>query len=140
MVSSISTKVTSAPVLISGHCLVRAVRNRDATASNCRTWPNRKDRRNVPNVDGARTPRNNRPIPPCRSTAISEIESAPVTMPPTSADTFNPAAWPAPPGTVKCWSARSIRPARVANPIAGTRPACDTRFGSSNTAVRTGTA
>jgi hypothetical protein len=54
--------------------------------------PNRSDRKNVPNVDGARTPVNNRPIPPCRNTAISEIESPPVTMPATSADTFNPAA------------------------------------------------
>jgi len=37
----------------------------------------------------------------CRSTAMSAIESAPATMPPTSADTFNADAWPGPPATVK---------------------------------------
>ena len=87
---------------------------------------------------GARTPANSRSIPPCRSTAMSAIESAPATMPATSADTFNPAAWPGPPATVRCRSASSIRPALPAIAIAGTSPACDTRFGSSNTIDRTG--
>ena len=46
-------------------------------------------RRNVPSVDGARTPVNNRPIAPCRNRAMSSIESAPAIMPATSAGTFN---------------------------------------------------
>jgi hypothetical protein len=31
-------------------------------------------------------------MPPCRNTDMSAMESAPATMPATSADTFNPAA------------------------------------------------
>ena len=112
-------------------------RNRAATASNCRTWPKVNARRNVPNVDGARTPVNNLLIAPCRNTCMSAIESAPATIPATNADTFNPAANPAPPGTVSRCSANSISPARSANRIAGTSPACATKFGSSNTADRT---
>ena len=47
-----------------------------------------------PSVDGARTPSNNRPIPPRRSTCMSAIESAPTTIPATSADTFSGAFAP----------------------------------------------
>ena len=94
----------------------------------------------VPSVDGTRTPENSRPIPACRSTPMSAIESAPPTMPATSADTFNPAGCPAPPGTVNCRSANSTKPALAASPIAGTNPAFDTRLGSSNTTDRTGNA
>ena len=90
--SSISTKVTSEVAGSSGAYPARPARNLAATASNCRTCPNLNERRNVPNVDGARTPVNNPGIKPCPSKAMSVIESAPATMPPTSADTFNPAA------------------------------------------------
>jgi hypothetical protein len=44
--------------------LGQAAKNWAATASSWRTWPNVNDRRKVPNVDGARIPVNNRPIPP----------------------------------------------------------------------------
>ena len=37
-------------------------------------------------------------------------------------------------------TASVVNPARSANAIAGTSPACDTRLGSSNTTDRTGTA
>src|SRR5262249_55638708 len=94
--------------------------------------PNRKARKNVPSVEGARTPAHNRRIAPCRSRSISSIESAPATMPATSADTFDPAAQPGPPGTVNRSPARSTSPARWANASAGTSPADDTSVGSSN--------
>ena len=45
---------------------------------------------------------------------------------------------PGPPVTLRCRSASSISPDLVASDIAGTSPACDTRFGSSNTIDRTG--
>jgi hypothetical protein len=59
---------------------------------------------------------------------MSSIESAPASMPATSAATFADlfAA-----GTVERCSTRSTRPLRRASSTAGTRPAHDTRFGSS---------
>ena len=95
-----------------GACRASPAMNRAATASSWRTCPKRNARRNVPSVEGARTPSNSRGIPPWRSTSMSAIESAPATMPATSADTFAPAATPAPPGTVRCASASSLSPAR----------------------------
>ena len=89
---------------------------------------------------GARTPENTRPVAPCRNTAMSAMESAPATMPATSADTFNPVAWPGPPATVSRRSASFSSPALAARAMAGTSPACDTRFGSSNSIDRTGNA
>jgi hypothetical protein len=43
-----------------------------------------------------------RPIPPCRSSAMSSMESAPATIPATNEDTFNPALAPLSVGTDKC--------------------------------------
>jgi len=63
---------------------------------------------------------------------MSSIESAPTTIPPTSDDTFNPAFAPLSVGTLRCSSASFPSPARSANASTGTRPAADTRFGSSN--------
>ena len=54
------------------------------TASSCWTCPWVNERRNVPSVEGARTPANNRPIPPWRSRSRSSIESAPASIPPTT--------------------------------------------------------
>jgi hypothetical protein len=51
----------------------KAIRNREATASSWRTWPKVNARRNVPNVEGARTPVNNRSIPPWRSRSMSVV-------------------------------------------------------------------
>ena len=47
---------------IIGACRARPAVSRAATASSWRTCPNANARRNVPSVDGARTPVNNRPI------------------------------------------------------------------------------
>jgi hypothetical protein len=76
-------------------------------------------RKNVPSVDGARTPQNNRDMPPWRSTSMFAIDSAPATMPATSVVTFAPASQPAPPGTVNPARASSVSPARCASATAG---------------------
>jgi len=91
-------------------------------------------RRNEPNVDGAYPRANTRRMPPCRSSAKSSIESAPATMPATSEATFNPAFAPLSVPTVRCRSASVRSPADSASATIGTRPADDTKFGSSNTA------
>ena len=85
-------------------------------------------RRNVPNVDGARTPPNTLRIPPWRSRSKSEIESAPATIPNTTASSFV-AAFAA--GT-ESRSSSAGSPARVASADTGISPAHDTRLGSSN--------
>jgi hypothetical protein len=115
-------------------CATSPVKNRAATASSCRTWPNLKVRRNDPNVDGAYGRSNSLPIPPCRNSARSSIESAPAAIPVTSAITFRPGWAPLSVGTLRCSSARSANPADSASATTGTSPAADTRFGSSNTA------
>ena len=90
--------------------------------------PEVNDRRKVPNVDGARIPENSRPIPPWRSRSRSSIQSAPTTIPATTADTFTAGFGQ---GTVNA-AAASCNPQRWANASTGTSPADDTRFGSSN--------
>jgi hypothetical protein len=69
---------------------------------------------------------------------MSSMLSAPATMPATRAVTFPPALAPLSAGTLRCRSANTASPASVANLTAGTRPADDTRFRSSNTADFTG--
>jgi hypothetical protein len=83
----------------------------------------------VPSVDGARIPVNSRLIPPCRSRSRSSIESAPATIPATTAATLIAAFGF---GTVNAAPAVSCRPQRRANASTGTSPADDTKFGSSN--------
>jgi len=68
------------------------------------------------------------------------LEPAPATIPATNEVTFNPAFAPLSVGTVISRSARSCRPTRPANATTGTSPAADSKFGSSNTARRTGRA
>lgn len=75
-------------------------------------------------------------IPPWRSIAMSSMESAPATIPATSASTFSPALAPNDFGTVSSSSARSFRPVDPASIIAGTSPADDTRLPSSKVADR----
>jgi hypothetical protein len=87
------------------------------------------ERKNVPNVHGARIPVNSRAIPPCRSRPRSSIESAPATIPASTAATFTAAFGL---GTLSDSAANSYNPQRRANATTGTRPADDTRFGSSN--------
>ena len=98
--------------------------------------PERERPQERPSVEGTRTPPNRRSIAPCRSKAMSLIESAPAIMPATSAGTFTSA--PEPPGLPirTCSAARSCNPARSASCSTGTRPAHDTRFGSSKTAAK----
>ena len=95
----------------------------------CVPWVN--VRRNVPNVDGARTPSNSRSIPPCRSRSISSIESAPATIPATSACTFKRAFGD---GTLSLSATSSASPHDSDKAITGASPAHDTRFGSSKPA------
>ena len=54
----------SARTRSSGAAEARFARTREATASSCRTCPNRNSRRNDPSVDGAYVRSNSRPIPP----------------------------------------------------------------------------
>ena len=72
---------------------------------------------------------NNRPIPPCRSRSRSSMLSAPATIPATTAATLTAAFGD---GTVNDSAAGSESPQRRIEPSTGTRPADDTRFGSSN--------
>jgi hypothetical protein len=60
--------------------------------------------------------------------------SAPATIPATSEATFNRALAPLSVGTLRCSCASSCKPAERAKATSGTKPADDTRFGSSNTA------
>ena len=62
------------------------------------------------------------------------MESAPVSIPATNAMTFMPAFAPKYPGSFTHSSTRPRRPVFTANAITGTRPADDTRFGSSKDA------
>ena len=60
--------------------------------------------------------------------------SAPAAMPATMHGTFTSALTPhSPPGRT-CSATRSASPARCASAITGTKPECDTRFGSSKDA------
>jgi hypothetical protein len=52
MVSSMST-ITREGAEVTGVREANATRNREATASSCRTWPKVKARRNDPRVEGA---------------------------------------------------------------------------------------
>jgi hypothetical protein len=89
-------------------------------------------RKNVPSVDGARTPQNNRDMPPWRSTSMFAIDSAPATMPATSVVTFAPASQPAPP--ILPAPARSAAPPAPAPPPArGRRPTRDSDHQSART-------
>ena len=105
-----------------------------ATASACRTLPQVNDRRNDPSVDGARRPPNRSAIAPCRSTSMSSMLSAPAAIPATRQPAFRPAFTPHFALILTCSPIRSVRPQRSARAMTGTRPARDTRFGSSNDA------
>lgn len=65
---------------------------------------------------------------------MSSIESAPATMPATSAVAFPPAFAPLSVGTLRCWSASLANPDASVSASTGTSPAADTRLDSSNTA------
>jgi hypothetical protein len=65
---------------------------------------------------------------------MSSIESAPATIPATSAGTFNPALTPPFAGKLSFSPANSPNRQPCANASTGASPATDTRFGSSNAA------
>ena len=69
---------------------------------------------------------------------MSSMLSAPAAMPATSEESFRPALAPLSVGTLNRSSASSPSPALPASAINGTRPAADTRLGSSNVADTTG--
>ena len=85
-------------------------------------------------MDGARIPPNSSLIAPCRSTSMSSMLSAPAAIPATRQPTFRCAFTPHGPPVLRCSLTRSDSPAFSARAITGTRPARDTRFGSSNDA------
>ncbi len=92
MVSSMSTNArVSVPASSRGTAVASPVRTREWMASSCRTCPNANVRRNVPNVDGARTTENTFPMPPWRSTSRSSMQSAPASMPATTLAAFGAA-------------------------------------------------
>jgi hypothetical protein len=69
---------------------------------------------------------------------MSSIESAPATIPATSALTFPLALTPLSVGTLSSSPADASNAAIWASRITGTNPAADTRVGSSNLAATTG--
>jgi hypothetical protein len=80
----------------------------------------------------ARMPMNSRGMPPWRSRSTSSIESAPHTIPATIARIFAAAFTPPFAAIFTCSRSSAGGPQRSANAMTGTRPAHDTRFGSSN--------
>jgi hypothetical protein len=93
-----------------------------------------KTRRNVPSVEGARTPSNSRPIPPWRSRSRSSIESAPQTIPAMMARIFA-AAFAPPAAAIRSRSASSV-PARTDPPATSPPPARHTTRGSDRRTAR----
>lgn len=62
---------------------------------------------------------------------MSSMESAPAIIPATSEATFTPALAPLSVATLRCLSIKAWRSALLTRVRIGTRPAADTRFGSS---------
>jgi hypothetical protein len=110
-----------------GAFLAKAVRNRAATASSCRTCPRVNVRRNVPSVEGAQIPVKSRPIPPWRSRSMASMLSAPATIPATRPVTFRCAFALPSPFRVRC--RRPVSSARHAAPAPGSGPARRARPG-----------
>jgi len=69
-----------------------------------------------------------------RGAPMSSMLSAPAAIPATRQPAFRPAFTPHFALILTCSPARSVRPQRSARAMTGTRPARDTRFGSSNDA------
>lgn len=69
---------------------------------------------------------------PWRSTSMPSISSAPATIPAISDATLAPALAPTCADSRTCWAASRSNPTNSASRIAGTKPARDTRLGSSN--------
>jgi hypothetical protein len=105
-----------------------------AAASSCRAWPQVKNRRNDPSVEGAYTPANSVAIPPWRNTSRSSMLSAPAAVPATTAAALPPGLDPVDRSGRTRAPTSPARSTCSARPMTGTSPAHDTRFASSNTA------
>ena len=115
-----------------------ATRCSRATAESWLACPKVNSRSKIPSVEGAYTSSKTRGVPPARNTFTSSMLSAPHIMPAMIVVSF-PAALTAPEatrvlGSSTCSPINRERPVCSASSITGTKPAADTRFGSSNTA------
>ena len=122
----------------SGVRCASAARCSRATAASWLECPKVNSRSKIPNVEGAYTSSNTRGVPPARNTFTSSMLSAPHIMPAMIVVSF-PAALTAPEATrvlgrSTCSLNKRERPVCSASSMIGTKPAADTRFGSSNTA------
>ena len=115
-----------------------AIRCARATAASWLAWPKLNSRKKIPTVEGAYTSSNTQGVPPARSTFASSMLSAPHIMPAMIVVSF-PAGLTAPDltralGSSTCSPINRERPVCSASSSTGTKPAADTKFGSSNTA------
>src|SRR6188472_3712677 len=124
-----------------GNSAVRAAsaaRCSRATAASWLACPKVNSRKKIPSVEGAYTSSNTRGVPPARNTSTSSMLSAPQIMPPMIVVSF-PTGLTAPDftrvdGRSTCLPINHERPVCSASSMIGTKPAADTRFGSSNIA------
>src|SRR6185503_14355715 len=124
-----------------GNSAVRAAsaaRCSRATAASWLACPKVNSRKKIPSVEGAYTSSNTRRVPPARNTSTSSMLSAPQLMPPMIVVSF-PTGLTAPDftrvdGRSTCLPINHERPVCSASSMIGTKPAADTRFGSSNIA------
>src|SRR6476659_6779616 len=124
-----------------GNSAVRAAsaaRCSRATAASWLACPKVNSRKKIPSVEGAYTSSNTRRVPPARNTSTSSMLSAPQIMPPMIVVSF-PTGLTAPDftradGRSTCLPINHERPVCSASSMIGTKPAADTRFGSSNIA------
>jgi hypothetical protein len=103
-------------------CAANRASSSRLTFSNCRTLPQVNERRNDPNVDGARTPVNTLSMLPCRNTSRSSMLSAPASIPATIPGTFTGAFTPSRSPIATDPATRSSKPHRSASRIAGSSP------------------
>src|SRR5215207_1063112 len=122
----------------SGVRAASATRWARATAASWLACPKVNSRKKIPNVEGAYTSSNTRGVPPARNTSTSSMQSAPQAIPAMIEVSF-PTGLTAPDftrvdGRSTCSPINSESLVCSANSNTGTKPAADTRFGSSNTA------
>ena len=109
---SISMNATVSLPGSSGARRARSASSSRLTFSSCSTFPQVKERRNDPSVDGARIPPNSAGIAPCRSRSMSSMLSAPAIIPATRHGTFSCAFTPH----------RAINPDMLCDQAAQARP------------------
>ena len=109
-----------------------------ATLSSWRAWPQLKDRKKVPSVEGASTPwPSTASVSPDRSTSASSIQSPPASAECTKVMALWPTlAWPAASPRSTCSSKGSRNPRCWASVAGSINPAFATRCSSSNVTSR----